>query len=151
MFSDQEIMINGEPVNVHDIFSINVDGSGRIIEYARQSKGGAEQQADNTGSQQCQHWGRSTDGVHVVVIDKCYNPDCLQWAQQREAAAGQGESPVAAEEKFNSALLQSTKQGGEPTEVCPSCTGSGKRLKRDFIDTVINCKECSGTGKLLHC
>jgi len=41
--------------------------------------------AYNTGSLQCPHWGRSTDGVHVVVVDRCYNPDCLQWAQQAGA------------------------------------------------------------------
>lgn len=36
----------------------------------------------NTGSLKCPHWYRSTDGVHVVVVDRCNNPNCEQWALQ---------------------------------------------------------------------
>ena len=44
--------------------------------------GGTQPTIDNTGSLKCPHWYRSTDGVHVVVVDRCNNPNCEQWALQ---------------------------------------------------------------------
>jgi hypothetical protein len=42
MIADQEIEINGFPVNIHDLQSIEVDGSGRIVGYYRKERPGYE-------------------------------------------------------------------------------------------------------------
>jgi hypothetical protein len=31
---------------------------------------------------QCPHWGNGTDGCHVVLIDRCYHPDCEKWLKE---------------------------------------------------------------------
>jgi len=44
-----------------------------------------------------------------------------------------------------------TQQGSEPSEICPSCNGSGVRNKGDDLEYTYKCAKCNGTGKLLPC
>jgi hypothetical protein len=30
----------------------------------------------------CPHWGNDTDGCHVVLIDRCFHPDCKEWIKE---------------------------------------------------------------------
>ena len=33
--------------------------------------------------EKCPHWFRSTDGVHIVVVDRCNHPDCEKWKDNK--------------------------------------------------------------------
>ena len=57
-----------------------------------------------------------------------------------------------AEEKFNSALRQPTKQGSEPSEICHKCSGRGSCDKSCNGNLEYGtCDKCGGSGKLLPC
>ena len=54
-------------------------------------------------------------------------------------------------EKFNSALRQPTKQGSEPSEICPKCKSVANNYHRNkFACTNRKCRH-EWSGKLLPC
>ena len=49
--------------------------------------GRASPTSTNRAKVPCPHWYRSTDGVHRVIVDRCANKECSQWAQKPNSAS----------------------------------------------------------------